>query len=335
MNQFKTPQEWRRSSEYQDISLAGQFTSIVREILKAGPSGPNWEALTRKFESQAHSGRAESFCKAAVGAVADDLWQTSDGEALSAAYLTTLAPDNLVDQVARYAFPMPVTNQPVFYATGAVAEEVAEGAGKPLTRFTLEPIEEQPAKVAAIIVVTNEVAQSPGLAAENLIRRLLRDAVLKASNERLLAQLPKVSTSGGETAVESLRLGLAKAAASDGYVVAATDAIVRELALASDGRMGVNGGEFIPGVTIVRALEESSSSHNMTIIPASTLALRDYGLEVRSSGHATVEMQSAPTGNSATPTGAEMVNLWQTNSRGILIERHFSVRADSPAIEVI
>ena len=332
MRQHRDPAQWG-ISHHNSLTNAGQFLAIAREILKSG-NGPNWEALARKFAAVPHHGRAESFCKAAVAAVDDAVWNTGDGQLLSAAYLLELVPDNLIDEVARFAYPLPASNQPVVAAVGTIASEVSEGKAKPLTRITLEPTEEERAKLAAIVVLTKEVAHSPERDAESLIRRLLRDAVLKASNEALMSRLPKVSAAAGANALASLSNGLAAAARSSGYVVAATPAIVRELALGSDGRMGINGGELLPGVVIRPALEPSSGGPDLVVIPASTLALRDYGLDIRSSGHATLEMQDTPTMSSAPAVGAQMVSLFQTNSTGLLVERMFVLRADEPAVEV-
>lgn len=335
MKQYRDPIEWRRSSNYDDTTTAGQFIAIARDILRSSnKEGPNWESLASRYAQRPHHGRAESFAKAAVVSVDTDVWETSDGRFLSEAYLSAIAPDNLIDAVASFAYPLPDRGRNVIVATGAIAQEVAEGAGKPLTRFELDATESDRGKVAAIIVVSKEVAVSEGKPAENLIRRLLRDAVLRASNEALLNRIPTISATAGADALASLKNGLSAAAQSSGYVVAATPAITRELALNADGRMGVNGGEYIGGVVVLPALEVSSGGPDLVVIPASSIALRDHGISLRSSGQTSLEMSDAPTMNSATPTGAEMVSLFQANLVGLLVERLFEIRATEPAVEV-
>jgi len=335
MKDFRSPSDWRRSSEYQDATVTGQFIRVARDILQAGKDGPAWQALAETYGRAAGFGRAESFAKGAVASVGMDLWGTPDGQALSTTYLRSLAQDNLVDQVARFAVPLPVGIQRfVTVATGAEAHSVNEGAAKPLTRVTLDTEKAEAMKVVATLVLSAEVAKSKGQDAENLFRLLLRDAVIRASNDAVLARISKISAPAGATAVESLNNGLAGAAPSSGYVVAATPAITRELAMASQGRMAVNGGEYIGGVVVLPALEASSGGPDLVVIPASTLALRDYGLELSSAGHASVEMSDSPSGNSATPTGTQMVNLWQANLLGLKIERLIELRAPEPAIEV-
>lgn len=335
--QFTDPRDWRRSQAYEDVSVAGQFVALARDVLNAGPAGPNWEALARQYEARPHNGRLQSFAKSAVAAVGTDLWGDGDALALSDAYLRAFAPRNLIDAAKRFALTLPdlpVGARNVTYATGAAAYEVPEGAAKPLTRVTLNIGEAEAAKAVAMIVITQEVSKAKGQDAENFFRRLLRDAVVEASNEAFLQRIPRTAIQGGANAVESLRLGLAAVAASEGYVVAATHAATRELALAADGRMGVHGGEYIEGVVIIPALPDNSAGASMIVVPASALAIRDRGLELKSAGHASVEMEDAPTGDSGTPTGAQMVSLWQADSVGLMVERLFELRATAPAVEV-
>lgn len=339
MKQFRDPQDWRHSRTFNNDSLtvASQFVDIARDILKAGKNGPNWEVLARQYTEGQHYGRAASFAKAAVAAVGTDAWGVGDALALSEAYLHNIAPDNLIDAAKRFALTLPdIPGTPqVTVATGATAYEVGEGAAKPLTRFTLDTEAADAAKAVAMLVVNKEVAHAKGTDAENLIRRLLRDAVVSASNDAFLSRIPRISIAGGgANAVESLKLGLAAAAASRGYVIAATPAFTRELALESDGRMGINGGEYIEGVVVLPALAGDSAGVNLLVIPASSLAIRDRGLALSSAAHATVEMQDAPTGNSETGTGAQMVNLWQVNAVGLKVERLFEMRASESAVEV-
>src|SRR5690606_28767481 len=126
------------------------------------------------------------------------------------------------------------------------------------------------------------------------------------SNSALLAALPTIPVAAGTTAVESLLAGLAAADSSAAYIVAARPALVRELALASDGRMPIGGGEYSPGL-IVLPVAETTSTSDMVVIPASGIALRDHGLRVDQARHATVDI--ADPGQPAAP-----VNLFQLNA---------------------
>src|SRR5690606_26980312 len=133
---------------------------------------------------------------------------------------------------------------PVLIASGIVADGAAEGAAKPCTPFDLTLGAKERAKVAAILVMSKALARAQGADAAALFRKLLRGAVIEASNIALLAALQKTSASAGATAVESLRNGLDAADSATAYVVGATPIATRQLALASDGRMAIGGGEF-------------------------------------------------------------------------------------------
>src|SRR5690606_4363500 len=117
-----------------------------------------------------------------------DAWGEPEGRTLSAAYLGEVAAANLVDALKPYALTIPRDTR-VFIASGVIAEGVAEGFAKPTTPLDLTPGEIERAKVASILVFSDEVARFVGEDGDALFRRLLRDAVIQASNSALLASL--------------------------------------------------------------------------------------------------------------------------------------------------
>ncbi|MDQ3495870.1 MAG: hypothetical protein M3485_10225, partial [Pseudomonadota bacterium] len=72
----------------------------------------------------------------------------------------------------------------------------------------------------------------------------------------------------------------------------------------------------------------------MIIIPASRIGLMDWGLEVRNSTHALVQMESQP--ENPTPESTVLINLWQNNLVAVMVERMFRVipAASAKAVEV-
>ena len=311
------------------LSGAGQFVSLARSICatSAGASGEaNWQAIAAQSEGRPDRQLIADHAKAAM--IGSALWETAPGNAMTAAYLSEVAPANLVDAVAQYATPIPTNGARVFIASGVVAEGVAEGAKKPVTPLALDLTETERAKVAAILVLSEEAATMAGPIGDKLFRKLLREAVIRASNAAMLAALPRAQVAAGSSAVDSLRVGLAAAADSTAYVVAARGDVCRELALASDGRMGIDGGEFTPGVTVIRAEFEGTAPPDLIVIPAANIAIRDWGLDVRSVRHATVEMTNSE--GEETPFG-----LWQHNCIGIICERLVDIVSENVvAVEV-
>lgn len=317
---------------FANLGSAGAFAFIAKAILAHEYGCPDFQALAE--QNGPYAREIAAFVKAPVGAESLASWGTPASQDISNAYLTDIAPGNLVDAMKPHAYILPDNVHSLRVASGVVAEGVAEGAAKPLTPLDIMREVPERAKVAAILVMSKELARATGGDGDALFRKLLRDAVIRASNAALLAAIPTVPAMSGATPVDSLKVGLVAAADSDAYVVAAAPATVRTLALSSDGRMGTGGGEFIPGVTILPVELQGSGAPEMIVIPASAIAMKDSGLLVRTAGDATVEMQTAPVGDSTTPTSTTMVSLWQTGSVGILVERLVEVFSRVPAVEV-
>ena len=65
-----------------------------------------------------------------------------------------------------------------------------------------------------------------------------------------------------------------------------------------------------------------SNGQVVMLIKGDEIFLGDEGgIQVSMSDQASLIMDSAPSGSSTTPTAAQMVSLWQTNSVGFLVER--------------
>lgn len=311
-----------------ETSSASQFVRIAKMIIQRGD---HVEDLSAAIGASRLGLAAQSFAKDAVAAQSlGDAWGTSAGRQLADSYLRTVESENLFDAVARYALPIPADLRRVLVAAGAVANVAAEGAPKVVTRCGLNLADQEPSKLAAILVLTKELAASTDQAAVRLFEQELRSAIIMALNAAIIAQvMPDAeAVAGGQNAVESLQAGLAAASDSQGYVVATTARVTRELALTAEGRMGIRGGEYIPGVTVLPALEEDSNSPQLIVIPASRLSLTDLGLTISSAAHASVAMSESP------ESPAELVSLWQTGSTGLLVEREFRMHAAAPAVVV-
>lgn len=265
--------------------------------------------------------------KAAAHAMADDLWTQDDGAALAAAFLASIAEGSLLDQIAKYASVLSLSSRKVLVASGAVGDVVAEGDPKVVRRLDLALGDIELTKAASIVVLTQELAKTVG--GRRLFETELVKAVTRASNQSLLAKLTDSNTiavAGTGDPLTDLRAGLRAAGPSAGYVVAASAGDVADLATRAENRSGmsIRGGTFVPGVEVV-AMDDLDAMH---IIPASRLALWDGGLMLNSAGHATVDMADSP------ESPAQMVNLWQTNSIGLLAERSWHIAGDSTLVIV-
>lgn len=303
-------------------SLATQFVVAARGILRHGDDP---EAFQEYAEQQRSAGRVQSLAKALVAA--NDTtqgWFGSDGRAIVDSYLSSIKPRSLLDSVMQYATPIPPNLNRLVVATGIAAAEVDEGAGKAVTRAIPTIRDSDFYKVAGIVILSDELAMSDSGQANRIFARELMNAVIRAGNTSLLSRLTTTTVATTGTVAGDIEAGLAAAADSEGFVIAVPQAKVRALALGAQGRMGVNGGEYLPGLHVV-----PYSGTSVIVIPASQLAIADGGLVVRSARHASVEMDTSPTGGHA-----QLVNLWQANLMGILCERWTEIASNANAIEV-
>jgi|SRR5690625_2911331 len=241
------------------------------------------------------------------------------------AFMASLAGRSVLDAIKRYALILPSNANHFVLASGVVADEVAEGAPKAVSRANLSPESLTEKKVVGLVVASKKLLSEPSKLAEKMLRAELESAVIAASNTAAFSAINTTPATAAGDPVGDLEAGLAAAADSDGYVVAASPADTRALALASEGRMGVRGGDYLEGVTVVPV----AGVTDMIIIPASRVVMKDDELLLRSSDNATVEMSASPGGQ---PT--ELVSMFQTNSRAILLERRFKIHSADDAVIV-
>lgn len=317
-----------------NLGRAGAFVQVCTEIFKHGADAP-WHRLADYHEGNPGREAFAQFAKAAVSGASTFGWPSGIGRDISAAYLAQVAPANLADAIKPHAKLIPEGLGRVLIGTGVIAEGVAEGAARPVSAVSLSGETPDRAKVGALIVFSNELRNTVGDAGEQVFRNLLKNAVIEASNSAVLSAIGSLTpVSSGYTAVESLAAGLAAADYSNHYVVAARPDICRELALASDGRMAVGGGEFIPGVTIVPVDLGDSPARQMIVFAADSVAMHDSGLIVRQTSEADIEMDSHPSGDSSTPTAGATVSLFQVGASALIVERDISILA-AHGVEVI
>jgi len=264
------------------------------------------------------SQHANELVRKAAAHATDDGWSTGDAEALAASYVASIAELSLLDQIKRYAAVLPVGQRRALVASGSTASTVTEGELKVVRRLEQNFSDVEPAKAAAIIVLTHELVNAVGGAGMRLFERELAASISAATNRAVLDMLVDSNTIEVDATGDplgDLRAGLQAAGPSMGYVVAAPAGDVADLATRVENRggMGVRGGTFTPGIEVV-AVDDLAGIH---VIPASRLALFDAGLELRSARHASVNMADSPTGPST------VVSLWQSGSLGILAERAF------------
>lgn len=275
----------------------------------------------------------ELVAKAATAALSyNEELNGADGplRAMAAAWVSSIPEQSALDAIARFAVTLPPGTRRVTLAAGDVADATVEGAPIAIRRPGLNHGDVVPIKSTAMLVMTKETVMAGGGDVLVLIDRELGTSIVRSINRGVAAHFTDsnaLTIPATGDALGDLRAGLQAAGPSLGYVVIAAAGVVADLACRAEAgaNFGIRGGEFKPGVWIC-AVDDADQP--MLIIPASRCALFDAGLEVRPAGHASVQMADDPT------SPAEMVNLFQTGSVGLLAERSWHIGGDAVAVIV-
>lgn len=228
---------------------------------------------------------------------------------------------------------------------------VGEGKAKPLTQFAYGTNILQPLKVANIAVITNELLKRASVSADSMIRDQLVAALVERLDIDFLA-VAKAAVAGISPA--SITNGVAGVASSGNdaaavrtdvqalfaaflaannvpstavWIMRSTTALALSLMQNPLGQtefpgLGMTGGMFMGMPTIV---SDYAPAGTVVLVNAQDIYFADEGgFEVKMSTEASLEMDSAPAHDSTTPTPAQLVSMFQTNSTAFLAERHLN-----------
>lgn len=261
------------------------------------------------------------------------------------AFAESLRPISVLDALAPFTRVLPLRTSLAVSASAILGGDVTEGARKPLRKLSINATNIEHSKVAAEIVVSNELGRFAHAAGTQLLNNELRASVAAASNLSALATLAAaVSTAGNQTSTGSVLGDIAQAAA-----VIATDgapgqlfwvmspAAARAIATLPDGTGNkaafpafdlLRGGPIVPGV-VGLVTTEVPTGKSMFINPAN-LSLSLDPIVVRASSVANYDPDDA------TGTGASaQVSAWQTGATVYLCERHYAVHPYRDGVAIV
>ena len=298
--------------------------------------------------------------KAAVGAATTTgaTWAgplVGEESSLFADFVEFLRPQTILGRFGSNSVPslrrVPFRTALIGQTTGGNGYWVGEGAAKPLTKFDFSRTVLEPTKVANIAVVTEEVLRDSSPSAEMIVR----DQLAAALRERLdidfinpakaaVAGVSPASILNGVTPVPSSGVD-ADAVRADiralfGAFIAANNAptagvwiMEATTALALSLMQNPLGQAEFPGLTmnggalfgLPAIVSEYVPTGIVALVNASDIYLADDGgISVDMSREASLQMDDAPTNNSATPTATSLVSMFQTNSVAFRAERTIS-----------
>ena len=299
--------------------------------------------------------------KAAVpaGTTTQTTWANAlvDPTNLAGEFIEFLRPATIIGKFGTGNIPslrrVPFNVRMIEQTQGGTGYWVGQGAPKPLTAFGFAPVTLAFTKVAAISVITEELARFSSPSAETLTRDGLRDALVERIDRDLIdpaeagtANVQPASLTNGLTALSSsgtsadnARTDLANIMAD--FVSANQDpagvVLIMPTALALSLSFQVNslgqrefpdlsmsGGSIngIPVITSQYAANASGGGNLVIAVNAREVFLADDGqVTIDASREASLQMLDNPTNNSATATPTTMVSMWQTNSIALRAER--------------
>lgn len=307
--------------------------------------------------------RLQGIMKAAVsaGTTTSPTWAAAlvEYQTLSAEFIEFLRPRTIVGQFGVGAIPtlrrVPFNVRIPGKTGSGTAGWVGEGYAKPVTSSAYDAMTLGFSKIAAISVITEELARFSDPSVQALVRDDLAEAVIERMDIDFInpakaagtgASLSPASITNGVTPIPSTGLDAdgvradiaALWAVADGINLPVGSAVyitdAKTARMLSMMRNPLGGREFT-GVTmaggdldgvplIVSNYVPSDAGGSLFILAfASEIYLADDGVvTIDVSREASILMDSAPNMNSGTPTGAQLVSMFQTNSLALRAERY-------------
>lgn len=229
-----------------------------------------------------------------------------------------------------------------------VGDLVPEGSAKPISKLEIVNSTLARRKATSIVVISREVAISTSTAAQALITRELRNAVVAALDAEFLTCLVDSNTpliaSDGTTAIaagsdlHNLLAAVTTYAGSRLFLLAPPDVAKSMATLMDSGGqlvfagMSPTGGEAL-GLPVL--VSDQVTPGQLILVDASGVLGDIEGVTVVASRQASLQLDTAPTMSGVTPTPTDTVSLWQTNNVAVKASSWFGCerfRADAVAV---
>src|SRR3569623_1666098 len=319
---------------------------------------PQTESIVKTLKAQSEGANLAEMMKlktaVAAGTTTDTTWASPLVYANNwgGDFISYLRPRTLIGQ-ANFR-PVPFNVRIGGQTSGGSANWVGQGTGKPLAKFDFPSTTIPFTKVSGIAVLTQELARFSDPSAEMLVRDALADCVIERIDSDLFdpdkAAVANVSPAGLLNGVapvagpvtkdpDDIRAALLRLwAAWDSTTLGmrpayyTTPAVARLLSFTREalGTLAFPGmtpqGGTLDGIPVrvsqYLANNGGSGGAPFILVDEAEVYLADDGsVTIDASEEASLEMSDAPASNSSTPTAAQMVSMWQTNSIALRAER--------------
>jgi HK97 family phage major capsid protein/HK97 family phage prohead protease len=239
--------------------------------------------------------------------------------------------------------------------SGGAGYWVGQGAAKPLTKFDFNDVYLGWTKVANIAVLTEDLLRFSNPSADTLTRNALAAALIERLDidfidpgKAAVANVSPASITNGLTPIHASGTNAAAVRADIArlwapfitnnispttavYIMSPMTALKlslmrNDLGQAEFPNITINGGtlEGIPVITS-NYIPTATAGSLIILVNAEDIFLADDGtVTIDASREASLQMDSAPTMNSTTPTGTQVVSMFQTNSVALRAERYIN-----------
>lgn len=225
-------------------------------------------------------------------------------------------------------------------ASGAI---VPEGAAVPVSKVTLGNVMLEPTKAASLIVATDTLMADISAGGQSLLSRELLGVVSDSVDMAFIAAItgtgtPMIASTSPSADLRAALLAVNSGSAGRLYWIASVDTAKMASTLSTTaGGMAFQaasaaGGE-LAGLPLL--VSGGLADGALALVDAAGIAANGLGPTVSVSTQADILMDTAPPMNSTTPTAAQMVSMFQTNSTALQAVAWFGaekIRDDSVAM---
>lgn len=294
----------------------------------------------------------------AAGTTTDSVWAGPlvYAQDFPAAFLEYLRPQTIMGKISGMK-QVPFNIRYAIQDGGSTVAWVGQGLAKPVSKLHFTSGTLGIAKAAGIVIITQELARFSSPSAERVVRDDLTAQMRQFLDQQFIdpgvaavSNVSPASVTNGAGAVRQAAAAWTTQAAVitdlsaffalfsaqeipiNNGVWVTTPAIALQLSMLMNTAgtavafpsVTPNGGTFFGMPMIVsNSVPHSTSAGSILVllIPELIYMADEGGIAIDQSTEASIEMDTAPTGTSATPTATTLVSMFQTNSIAIRVER--------------
>ncbi|MDO6588582.1 hypothetical protein Q4543_24385, partial [Salipiger sp. 1_MG-2023] len=269
--------------------------------------------------------------KAAVSAsTTDDAAGLAGNSAAVTSFISQVKTQSVLARIfsERWALQVPFNTR--LMSIGLEANAAVVGGGLPIPVQGLswdDPLIVNPEKIAAALVLTNELWNNTSAAGQNFVNAQLRAAIATACDRFLFGKLtnggtydPTFNSQLGRADPDDLHVWMLAALnrvntrAAGNLVWAVSPQAANMLALMNDETLNPFGG-YIAKIPAV--MTSGFTGNRIGLIDAAAIGGHIERLEITSTDEGSIEMTDDPSNSSTGATGSTVVSLFQTHSSAV------------------